>query len=548
VEALGRCGGENSVGTLAGLLESEDPGVAQAAAVGLGVMATRQVPIDGATQALTQALSSGLPELQWRAAFAVQRGEVRGTTTGLRKSLGSDDPVVLIYSCRAAGFQRNPNLNKQMGSLLTHEDWRVRVEALKGVGAGNATMFTSQASLLLDDPNLNVVLTAIATMGTLATSGGVARIIEANLLESSNWHLRAAALKAMVAGSQNAYIADVRLASRDPDWRIRAAAVEAMQVSPSSQFLVLMESMVKDESPQVQIALVNALITFPQIHAVEVIREFLRSSDPAVLTSAASGAGQRYDLDAVPLLLAAYDKLVSPVDADPMAAILEALGSILASGPEVDAVGSLSDADRDKAHALLEAALYETDPRVAEAAAAALTAVDGKPVQPASPDEHVVPPQFDLERALALEMADHQPQARIVTNRGTIVIALHGNDAPGTVSNFTDLARTGFYNGLTFHRVVPDFVIQGGDPRGDGWGDPGYNIRCEYNPLHYSRGTVGMALSGKDTGGSQFFITQSPQPHLNGRYTIFGQVTEGEDVVDTIEVGDIIQEIQLEGI
>lgn len=549
VQALGKCGGENSVSTLANLLASEDPAIAQAAAVGLGAMGTRQIPIDAAGLALNQALLSGSPELQWRAAFAVLRGKLhKNVHTGLRTALGSSDPVVVIYACRAAGGEGNPNLNQAMADQLTNEDWRVRVEALKGLAAGKGRQFTSVASLLLEDDNPNVVLTCIASMGALASSGGLSRILDAGYLESSDWHLRAAALKALVAGGGDANLADVRLAAKDPDWRIRAAAAEAMSGAPSPQYLVVLETMVTDESPAVQMAVVNSLIAFPQIHAVEVLRGFLKSGDPAILASAASGAGERYDLDSVAPLLSAYDRLVSPTDDDPMTAILGALGTLLASTPDQDRVGTLDDAERAKAHALLQAALNDSDYRVARAAADALTQVDGEPIEPAHADPHVLPPHFDLDRALALEMADHQPQARIVTSRGTIVIRLLGSEAPGTVSNFTDLVQGGFYNGLTFHRVVPDFVIQGGDPRGDGWGGPGYTIRCEYNMEPYVRGTVGMALSGKDTGGSQFFITQSPQPHLDGRYTVFGEVLEGEEVVDTIQVGDIIQEIQLEGI
>jgi cyclophilin family peptidyl-prolyl cis-trans isomerase len=93
--------------------------------------------------------------------------------------------------------------------------------------------------------------------------------------------------------------------------------------------------------------------------------------------------------------------------------------------------------------------------------------------------------------------------------------------------------------------VVPDFVVQGGDPRGDGWGGPGYTIRCEINPRPYGRGAVGMALAGKDTGGSQFFVTHGPQPHLDGGYTVFGQVREGMAVVDALTVGDRILAIEL---
>lgn len=133
--------------------------------------------------------------------------------------------------------------------------------------------------------------------------------------------------------------------------------------------------------------------------------------------------------------------------------------------------------------------------------------------------------------------------ATIHTNKGPITLELFPHDAPLTVDSFVKLARRGFYNNLTFHRVVPNFVIQGGDPRGDGEGGPGYQIRCEINQRPYQRGAVGMALSGKDTGGSQFFITHAPQPHLDGGYTVFGQVTSGMDVVDKIVRGDVIKKV-----
>lgn len=137
------------------------------------------------------------------------------------------------------------------------------------------------------------------------------------------------------------------------------------------------------------------------------------------------------------------------------------------------------------------------------------------------------------------------PTAVIHTKKGDIRIELFANDAPMTVDNFTRLARSGFYNGTTFMRVVPNFVIQGGDPRGDQNGGPGYQIRDEINLHGYGTGTVGMALSGKDTGGSQFFIAHSPQPHLDGGYTVFGQVVEGMDVVNGIARGDRIERVEI---
>ncbi len=114
-----------------------------------------------------------------------------------------------------------------------------------------------------------------------------------------------------------------------------------------------------------------------------------------------------------------------------------------------------------------------------------------------------------------------------------------------TSHNFLTLAERGFFNGVHIHRVVPDFVVQDGDPRGDGNGGPGYAIRDELNDLPYLRGTVGMALDGPDTGGSQWFITHSPQPHLDAKYTVFGQVVAGMDVVDKLQQDDTIIRIRI---
>ncbi|MCP5053311.1 MAG: hypothetical protein GY940_39465 [bacterium] len=129
-------------------------------------------------------------------------------------------------------------------------------------------------------------------------------------------------------------------------------------------------------------------------------------------------------------------------------------------------------------------------------------------------------------------------RVRIKTGKGDITIQLLINQSPGSVSNFLRLVRENFYQTSVFHRVVPNFVIQDGCPRGDGWGGPPYSIGSEFGPLYYGEGFVGMASSGKDTEGSQWFITHSPTPHLDGRYTIFGKVVSGMDVVHKIEVGD----------
>ena len=144
--------------------------------------------------------------------------------------------------------------------------------------------------------------------------------------------------------------------------------------------------------------------------------------------------------------------------------------------------------------------------------------------------------------------------ATIETSRGTIIAELFDEEVPGTVENFTKLANSNFYDGLRFHRVIPNFMIQGGcpfskeanDPRA-GTGGPGYKIKCETsrNVHRHVAGTLSMAHAGKDTGGSQFFICHSPQPHLDGKHTVFGQVTTGQEIVNQIRKDDQITSIRV---
>ena len=131
-------------------------------------------------------------------------------------------------------------------------------------------------------------------------------------------------------------------------------------------------------------------------------------------------------------------------------------------------------------------------------------------------------------------------QASIETNRGEIEVELYPPYAPKTVNNFIFLAREGFYDGVVFHRVISNFVIQGGDPTGTGTGGPGYQFEDEVlgNPLKHETGVISMANAGANTNGSQFFITHSPQPHLNGKHTVFGKVVAGQEVVNAIRQGD----------
>ncbi len=143
--------------------------------------------------------------------------------------------------------------------------------------------------------------------------------------------------------------------------------------------------------------------------------------------------------------------------------------------------------------------------------------------------------------------AEPLPQVTLHTNKGAIVVELAEDDAPNTVANFVSLAEKGFYNGVVFHRVLADFMIQGGDPTGTGSGGPGYVIADEFSPrLRHARGVISMANAGPNTGGSQFFITHVACPHLDGKHAVFGRVVEGMDVVDSIRQGDRIEKITVD--
>jgi peptidyl-prolyl cis-trans isomerase B (cyclophilin B) len=137
--------------------------------------------------------------------------------------------------------------------------------------------------------------------------------------------------------------------------------------------------------------------------------------------------------------------------------------------------------------------------------------------------------------------------ATIETDRGDIELEFYPQHAPRTVNNFVFLAQDGFYDGVTFHRVISDFMIQGGDPTGSGRGGPGYRFEDEFkgNPLKHETGVISMANAGPNTNGSQFFITHSPQPHLDGRHTVFGRVIDGQDVVDAIRQGDVMNKVTI---
>jgi cyclophilin family peptidyl-prolyl cis-trans isomerase/HEAT repeat protein len=270
--------------------------------------------------------------------------------------------------------------------------------------------------------------------------------------------------------------------------------------------------------PRVRLAALEAVSARPVPEAAGPVRALIGGDDLVVAASAASTAGGLKDAEALPLVRALAERVPREPDlAEPVASGLVAL------------------AGRD-AEAVLRTWLQHPHANVRRVAAEFLTGLTGQPVRA----PHVELPA----EARHPEPAPMGTTLTFRTRKGDFTVALDA-EAPLTSGNLVALARQGYFQELTFHRVVPDFVAQGGDPRGDGEGGPGYSIRCEMTRRPYRRGVIGMALSGKDTGGSQFFFTHAPQPHLDGRYTAFGEVTRGMDVVDRLLEGDTLLEVEV---
>jgi cyclophilin family peptidyl-prolyl cis-trans isomerase len=288
--------------------------------------------------------------------------------------------------------------------------------------------------------------------------------------------------------------------------------------------------MLQDRDQRVIAAAIGALVASKAPDAERLLIERPGADDFGVRAAAATGLGELKSAAAVPRLVAAYREERGDSTFVARAAILDALSRISPAAAQPVVQEALKD--RDWAVRVRAAQLFKEIGGDANAAAAFIRpATPGRSVDDAAWQPLVSPPV--------------SPHAFIETDRGTIEIELAVLDAPQTVANFIALAGRGFFNGLAIHRVVPDFVVQGGDPRGDGQGGPGYTIRDELNERPYLRGTVGMALDWEDTGGSQFFITHSPQPHLDARYTAFGFVVAGMDVVDKIAPWDVIRRVRI---
>ncbi len=554
--ALGEIGSPARQAIVAGL--NRGRGADVAIQLLLAAAKLRPVPLSG----VEPYLRHEHPSVVWAAAYAIARTRVPGGVRHLvdleaspplaarpRVSLRTPD-LAIPYADTIAARQRTRaeiarGLTKSaagdslgarafgvLSRLVSDIDPHVRINALRSIATYGPSAKAALVAATRDfDPNVRIA--AAQSFGTVLTVGDdmavlwaadTSLVFRAGLLSSAaRAGLRPTALREWTASS---------------DWRRRAAVAGAAGDTLDRAFAISRAlPLSRDRDPRVRQVAYAALAPPPSMVLEDSVHTVLMRglSDPdfyvrATVIGALADRPSAADLDPV---LASYTRAARDSANDARLAAINYVGALWKKdSASLDAGWRNRLAQMSAPSDPLERAAGKNIPRWAGWGRVAATA------RPRAWYRNVV------RTTVMPVLSGNKLNATIHTERGALRLEMRGADAPITVSNFLSLARAGYYRNTRFHRVVPNFVAQDGDARDDGNGGPGYAIRDEMNRQRYERGAVGMALSGPDTGGSQYFLTHSPQPHLDGHYTIFARLVGGYDVLDKLVQGDRILRVE----
>jgi cyclophilin family peptidyl-prolyl cis-trans isomerase len=478
-----------------------------------------------------EALKLESAELHAWAAYALTRNPLPEGAGLVRTLLDDRDPWVRGWAARALGRVGERQDLERLRPLLDDAEPGPIIQTLRAakvlVDAGKAAPAADWRPRLLElmeDPRPGVRLTAIEASGAWLLSEELGGVLARRAAAGPAAEREAALLALAEGGDPRAGDLVVQWAGSG-DQRQRVWAAEGAAVL--GEELTLAELM-EDPAASVRLAALAGLLGLENEQSAAWARVGLVDTDPAMRSAALEWLVSHAEVT--------VDELVRAIGGPGGRRLpVLAMNGVAA----VAARGQHEPLERGSAIAALEELARARDFPVRRAAADALTELD-RPRPPVGIVTTTL--TMDSYREIA-RLTWRRRFAEIRTRHGNLRLRIACPQAPLTCNNFFQLANQGFYNGLDFHRVIADFVVQGGDPRGDGWGWPGYVIRDEVGRLRYDRGVVGMALSGPDTAGSQFFITLSRQPHLDGTYTAFGEVVEGVEILDQIAKGDRILEI-----
>ena len=546
VEALGRVGGPRAAPAVVEAIRAALPADAPVVTVRgddpgspkdpwllarLGLFALVRLKDVAAAESVL--LADGRPRFDWWAAtWAAMRLENAALKPVLTAALKSSDPVSRALAARGLGALKDAASFDAVAPLAKDADAQVVIQAVRALGAMGEARGVDVLTPLLRSPSPVVKSEALAALALLPPAAGLRPSVVA-FVGDPDPGVRAGALRALSRLDRDDFALVLSGLDPDPERSVRAAKAAALGEAGDEISQGILAAMLKDEEPGVLPAVLEAIRKAKGPASADVLRKHLEHADPAVRGAAAEGLAALGTTGVTPALQAAWRRSLADSDLEARLSIVDAL----AAQKEDASLPALREvAGNDPA-------------RVVRARASAALKARG---------QEVVWPGFEPASRTALDyrlaMAPYEPgageelftpRAIVHTRHGRIEIHLDIVEAPLTSASFMELARRGFYDGLPFHRVVPGFVVQGGDPRGDGSGGPGYTLRCEIGQRFYGRGAVGMALAGKDTGGSQFFVAESPQPHLDGGYTIFGWVASGMEAVEKIRPGDRIERVEI---
>ncbi len=510
----------------------------------------RPAPVALIVPYLTAARAAAEPAVAEAAAEALSRAPAPAGVRALLDAVHANDPGVRIAAARglgmgAAGDSLGPVALDALVKLAGDSDVHVRAVAVRLLSSYGKPARPAVLAALRD-PDANVRVSASQVLDRVLGPGRDAWVAAFNA--DSSLAYRRGVVAAAVRAGVILEIIDHDNADRwqrAGDWRYRAAAAEAGEGTPISRVVDLTLPLTRDPDPRVRAAAYGVFSSWLDSADAgqhpwrrQYIEEAMHDDD-CVVRSIALGAMDHAAMAAdAPIALSAYTRAQHDSQPDARVAALRLLADAWAHDS-----ARFSDSLRSAIRALpVPSAWLE----LSQAGSGSPWSSWRRALEAgAAPHDRV---WYDsIVRAVVLpSLAGHPIGARINTSRGVLEIELFGADAPLTVANFVALARSGFYRGSAFHRVVPAFVAQDGDPRGDGSGGPPWAIRDELNRRRYHRGALGMALSGPDTGGSQYFLTLTPQPHLDGHYTVFGMLREGFGVLDQITQGDSIRSVEIQ--
>lgn len=542
--ALGKLGTHRARDTLASFLNNARADDRSRPAVGEALLAIPRTP-RGDLAPVIRWTGSADPELRWRAAYALSRRADPAAMAVLLQLAADPDARVRAFALRGltAALADSAGIGAAQAAAVLRQavsdsDRAVQANALRALGTHRDSATVALLARHVGHPDAWLRVSAAESLRRLGAEAGAAAPALASAASTAGpAALRSAALLALSSVAPSQAVAVAATFARAPDWRPRVAAARAYATTGPAARPEL-AALFRDPDSRVAAAALASAVDAAGDSLAQLRSQLigaLASDDVGVRSAALSGLAKLGEPATLPLLVDAYARAQSDKENDAALAAVDAIGALQRrAGIGANAFFARFPRSRD---ALIRDRAAREFGRVAEEAWGT-----PHPVETGRSDADY---RSLVERWIMRAPQGSQPRARIITDSGTIELELFAADAPLTVDNFARLAGSHFFDGQEWPRVVANFVVQGGDPKGDTSGGPGYAIRDEINRNRYTRGTLGMALSGPDTGGSQWFITHSAQPHLDGGYTVFGRVLSGIEVVDKIAVGDRIQRIEV---